>query len=843
MRKCSECNENVAMLYIQDMNDRTKVRGLCLSCAKKLNVPGIDEILEKAGIDHENIDEITEQMNSASEMFEQQMRNIDPLSMKEVFNSISTNEDFVNIGKSLSNLFANSKEDKNKDDKDDEKKTVIIDEIKEDKKEKNDEDAKKDDGLIDMGTFEQELRDMIGNLGSGASVFGIGMGDQGPVFEDMTKFYEDKDLKEKHNKYQNSKDRKRNMKTIDKFGNNLTRLAQDDKIDPVIGRQKEIDRTIQILNRRTKNNPVLLGEPGVGKTAIAEGLALKIVKGEVPQKLLGYEVIQLDMASIVAGTQFRGQFETRLKNIIDEAKKNGKVILVIDELHSIMGAGDSQGGGLDAANILKPALAKGEIQVIGATTLNEYKKTIEKDKALERRFQSVIVEEPTVEETIEIIKGLKDYYEKYHKIILSDEVIRDAVKLSNRYITDRFLPDKAIDVIDEAGSKTNLKNTYIHEIESIKESIETTRQKQMEASDMQDYEKAANYKTQEAKLQENLKELEEKEYISVTTKDIADVIEDWTKIPVKELTVEESIKLMNLEKNLQKSVMGQDEAISTVSKSIRRNRAGISPVKKPSSFIFVGPTGVGKTQLVKSLAKEMFGSEDMIIRIDMSEYMEKHSVSKFIGSPPGYVGFDEGGQLTDKVRRKPYSIILLDEIEKAHPDVFNMLLQILDDGRLTDSQGRVVRFENTIVIMTSNIGTTFKNKSLGFGSSENVKEKSRVQEALKETFKPEFLNRVDDIVVFNNLDRENLRKIVDIMFNQLSDMIKDKGINIKITDEVKDFILEKGYDEKYGARPLRRTIQKYIEDEIADLFIMQDISKYNMLTLKMLEKQVMIEKA
>ena len=842
MRKCSECNKNTAVLYIQDTNDKTKVRGLCLSCAKNLEIPGIDDILERTGIDEDNINEITAQMNNISELLDEEVKENGFSSIKDMFTTISSNDEFAKIGANLAGIFSNTNNTK----KDDEKNKDNVEIIVEDKENKQNEEvtgkenkqqSKKDDGLIDINIFEQELKKMFGSFGNGANIFEINVGENS--FYDNEYKFEDEKTFDKNPK---DKNKKRNMKTLDKYGTNLTKLAQLGEIDPVIGRQKEIDRVIQILNRRTKNNPVLIGEPGVGKTAIAEGLAYKIVKGEVPQKLLDYEVIQIDMAGIVAGTQFRGQFETRLKNIIDEAKKNGNIILVIDELHSIMGAGDTHGGTLDAANILKPALAKGDIQVIGATTISEYKKNIEKDKALERRFQSIIVEEPTIDEAIEIIKGLKTYYEKYHKIILSNEVIENAVKLSSRYITDRYLPDKAIDIIDEVGSKVNLKNKYIHEIEAIKESIETAKQKQIDATQVQDYEKVANYKTQEAKLQENLRQLEEKEYINIKVQDVADVIEQWTKIPVKELSTEDSQKLMDLEKNLAKSVIGQDQAINAIAKTIRRNRAGISAVKKPSSFIFVGPTGVGKTQLVKSLAKEMFGSQDMIIRVDMSEYMEKHSVSKLIGSPPGYVGFEEGGQLTDKVKRQPYSIILLDEIEKAHSDVFNMLLQILDDGRLTDSQGATIHFENTIIIMTSNIGTTFKNKSLGFGSSIDDKEKDRVQDALKETFKPEFLNRIDEIVVFNRLTKENLRNIVDIMVSELEEIVREKGININITDEVKEFILEKGYDEKYGARPLRRTIQKYIEDEIADLIIMQDIRKYNELTLQLLNKKIMIEK-
>ena len=894
MRKCSECKENAAVLFIQDLNDRTKLRGLCLSCAKKLNIPGIDNILNNAGIDIDNVDDITEQMNEISQTMEEQFGDMDSLKVNEILGKISSSNEFKSMMKKMGDIIMNQnnnypqdKEENKDNDKDnqqknDEQKNADIDfsgnlfdnkfnksqestaedENKQDNKDietksdnpdadvtviKNDDvqvvKDNEDDDLIDIASFENELKKMFGgkngffeiNVSSMPNMFGEG----DDVFSNNS-FQEDT-AERKNSEKSNSK--KKNLKNIEKFSINLTQRARDNQIDPVIGRQKEIDRVIQILNRRTKNNPVLIGEPGVGKTAIAEGLAYKIVKGEVPQKLLDYEIMQLDMSSIVAGTQFRGQFETRMKNIIEEARKAGNVILVIDEIHSIMGAGDSQGT-MDAANILKPALAKGDIQIIGATTINEYKKHIEKDKALERRLQSVLVEEPTIQESIDIVKGLKDYYENYHKILLSDEVIEAAVKLSSRYITDRYLPDKAIDIIDEVGSKANLSNKAIYEIQSIKDSIETLKKNQETATENNDYEKAAMYKTKELNLEEELKNLQENEYLKVTVQDVADVIEQWTKIPVKEISVEETQKLMDLENRLKETVVGQDRAIEVIAKAIRRNRAGISAVKKPSSFIFVGPTGVGKTQLVKSLAKDMFGSEDMIIRVDMSEYMEKHSVSKLVGAPPGYVGFDEGGQLTDRVKRKPYSIILFDEIEKAHPDVFNMLLQILDEGRLTDSQGGVVHFENTVIVMTSNIGTTFKNQSLGFGAQEEEyqREEQRVHDAMKENFKPEFLNRIDEIVVFNRLSKDNLRKIVDIMISQLQEVVKDKGISIKITDEVKDFIVEKGYDEKYGARPLRRVIQKYIEDEISDIFIMNDLNKVNVLTLQLLNKKIMVEK-
>ncbi len=619
---------------------------------------------------------------------------------------------------------------------------------------------------------------------------------------------------------------KKKRKYLDKYGTNLTEKAQKNEVDRIIGRNREIDRVVQILNRRTKNNPVLIGEPGVGKTAIAEGLAVRIVEKQVPAKLFDAEIYLLDLTAIVAGTQFRGQFEGRMKSIIDEAINAGNIILVIDEVHNIMGAGEVHGGVMNAANILKPALAKGQIQIIGATTLDEYRKHIEKDSALERRFQPVLVEEPTVDESIEILNGIRDYYENYHKVKISEEVIEAAVKMSKRYITDRYLPDKAIDVIDEAGSRANLKNKGLVELKALKEELEKIGFERELAAENNDFERAAEYKAKECRLQEKIEKLQEEcGEVEITVEDVAYVIESWTKIPVQKITEEEAEKLLNLEKRLHRRVVGQNEAIESVAKTIRRNRSGFRKRKKPASFIFVGPTGVGKTEVVRALAEELFGSEEAMIRIDMSEYMEKHTVSKLIGAPPGYVGYDQGGQLTEKVRRKPYSVILLDEIEKAHPDVFNMLLQILEDGRLTDSQGRTVFFENTVIIMTSNAGTSLKSSGIGFEKHGYDVLENRVKDALKNIFRPEFLNRIDDTIVFTKLSKDELRKIIDLMLKEVIDEVKEKDMTIEISDKVKEFILDKGYDEKYGARPLRRTIQKYIEDEIAEAYLRKEIEK------------------
>lgn len=624
-------------------------------------------------------------------------------------------------------------------------------------------------------------------------------------------------------KKQSKKKQKKTM--LDTYGTNLTEKAAMGKVDRVVNRQAEIERVIQILNRRSKNNPVLLGEPGVGKTAVAEGLACRIFEKNVPPKLFGYQIYLIDFTALVAGTQFRGQFEARLKNLLNEAAERGNVILVIDEIHNIVAAGDAEGA-MSAANILKPALARGEIQIIGATTLTEYRKHIEKDSALERRFQPVLIDEPSVEESIEILSGIKDYYEIYHSVKISDDVIEQSVRMSERYITDRFLPDKAIDVIDEAGSRVNLKNKALYDVKFLSDRLGVIESDMNTATEAGDFEKIANLKVEKLQIERDIEKAKaEAAKAEITFDDIAAVIEGWTKIPVHRLTENEAEKLLNLEKRIHERVIGQEDAVGAVARAIRRGRADITTRKRPVSFIFAGPTGVGKTELVKTISEVMFDNEEALIRIDMSEYMEKHSVSKLIGSPPGYVGYDDAGQLTEKVRRKPYSVILLDEIEKAHPEVFNLFLQILDDGRIADSHGKIVNFENTIIIMTTNAGSEFKSAAAGFNSNEEIKMEDNVDKSLKQFFKPEFLNRIDEIVTFKPLTKDNLRMIIDLLLKDIVTKIAEKNAELVVTDNAKELILEKGYDKKYGARPLKRAIQKLLEDKLSCLSLTGQITE------------------
>jgi ATP-dependent Clp protease ATP-binding subunit ClpC len=771
MKKCSICNKNVAMMYqTRFENGQAKMEGICMSCAKKMGIPIVDEIMKQVNLSPEDMDNLSKQM-------QQFMEDQDP-------DELENNPLFNMLGSSYDE-FSNDNEDEESEDE-------------------------QDDDSIHHGHESPPIH-RFKTLSFGGEKDDDTSSTHATV-NDANRVKEDK--------------RRKKRKNLDKFGENLNDKATSGLIDRIIGRDKEIERVMHILNRRSKNNPILVGEPGVGKTAIAEGLAIKIVNGEVPEKLLDAEIYLLDLTAIVAGTQFRGQFEGRMQAIIKEAKETGNIILVIDEVHNIMGAGEVHGGVMNAANILKPALAKGEVQVIGATTMEEYRKHIEKDAALERRFQPVVVDEPTVEESIEILKGIKGYYETYHKVDIDDEVVIQAVILSKRYVSDRFLPDKAIDVIDEAGAMVNLKNSDMTALKALQKRLQEVVELKEEASIHDHFEDAAKYKIEEIKLIDQISTLKNAaEHHHVTVEDVAYVIESWTKIPVTRIKEEEAKKLIHLEERLHQRVIGQNEAVSALAKSIRRSRAGFKRRLKPASFIFVGPTGVGKTELAKTLAVELFGSEEAMIRLDMSEYMEKHTVSKLIGAPPGYVGYDQGGQLTERIRRRPYSVILLDEIEKAHPDVFNMLLQILEDGRLTDNQGRTVFFENAVLIMTSNAGTQLKSAGIGFEPKGHSQMASRVMEALKEFFRPEFINRVDDIVVFDQLKREEVRLIVDLQLLEVLRDAKEKSIHLHVENSVKDYLALEGYDTQYGARPLRRLIQRLIEDEVADRYLKGELTE------------------
>ncbi|QFT87159.1 Negative regulator of genetic competence ClpC/MecB [Bacillus sp. THAF10] len=648
-----------------------------------------------------------------------------------------------------------------------------------------------------------------------------------------------------------------NTPTLDSLARDLTAVAREGSLDPVIGRSKEIQRVIEVLSRRTKNNPVLIGEPGVGKTAIAEGLAQQIVNNEVPEILRDKRVMTLDMGTVVAGTKYRGEFEDRLKKVMDEIRQAGNIILFIDELHTLIGAGGAEGA-IDASNILKPSLARGELQCIGATTLDEYRKYIEKDAALERRFQPIQVDEPTIEESIQILTGLRDRYEAHHRVSITDEAIEQAVKLSDRYISDRFLPDKAIDLIDEAGSKVRLRSfTTPPNLKELEVKLESVRNEKDAAVQSQEFEKAASLRDTEQRLREQLeetkktwKEKQGQENSEVTVEDIAMVVSSWTRIPVSKLAQTETDKLLNMEELLHSRVIGQDEAVKAVSKAVRRARAGLKDPKRPiGSFIFLGPTGVGKTELARALAESIFGDEDAMIRIDMSEYMEKHATSRLVGSPPGYVGYDEGGQLTEKVRRKPYSVILLDEIEKAHPDVFNILLQVLEDGRLTDSKGRTVDFRNTLVIMTSNVGADAlkRNKYVGFNvqdENQNYKDmKGKVMEELKKAFRPEFLNRIDEMIVFHSLEKKHLKEIVTLLSDQLTKRLREQDIELELTDAAKEKISEEGYDPEYGARPLRRAIQKHVEDKLSEELLRGNIEKGKKILLDVVDGEFAVRSA
>ena len=755
---CSQCNKNNAVVFINKQDDNGKT-----------SIEGLCyDCAKKRGINP--LDNLMKQANISEEDLSNMTEQFEAM-----FNDMSENGDLKDLQENLMNI-----EDNDSDDDNPEMSGMQF-------------------GAIPLGSIFSNM-------------FGASNNEN-----------DNSNSREKKKVKVDKKSKKR--KTLETYGTNLTQKAKNNQLDAIIGRDKEIQRMIQILNRRSKNNPCLIGEPGVGKTAIAQGLAIKIAEGKVPAKLLNKEVYLLDMTAIIAGTQFRGQFESRMKAIIDECKSLGNIILVIDEIHNIIGAGDAEHS-MNAANILKPSLSNGEIQLIGTTTLKEYRKYIEKDSALERRFQPIMVVEPSISDSIDILEGIKKYYEEFHKVKISNDVIKQTVIMSEKYIHDRFLPDKAIDILDEACSRINLNNKELYQLEVLKNDLAKVLEEKEEAAQAdstEDYQKAAELKTKECALTEQINDLSKKVKLkNLTVQDIAEVIENWTKIPVKKITEAETQKLLNLENNLHQRVVGQDEAVEAVSRAIKRNRAGLKSTKRPPSFIFVGPTGVGKTELAKSLAYELFGNENSIIRIDMSEYMESHSTSKLIGSPPGYVGYDDAGQLTEKVKRNPYSIVLLDEIEKAHPDVFNILLQVLDDGRLTDSQGNTVSFENTIIIMTSNAGSNLNTNSIGFGITPA--NQSKMMDALKETFRPEFLNRVDEIVVFNQLTESQLIKIIDLMLDDTRKSLEDKNISIAISDEAKKYILNKGTDIKYGARPLRRAIQRYLEDELSDMILRSELT-------------------
>jgi ATP-dependent Clp protease ATP-binding subunit ClpE len=784
MAICSICKKRHAIVFTSRYENGQRIdEGFCLKCAYESGISGVTDMFKATGINADNIEEMSDRLE---ELVSQNGFSADPT---DFLKSLAAGDDFG--GSSF----------------DDDDETYEFDE---DSTPVNIADP--DDTKDDKSSEGEEKNNIFGSLFGRRPGSEAGDGSQdGKASKDPRKVRG-----------------KQRLKYLNEFGTNLTERAAEGKIDRIIGRDKEIERCIQILNRRSKNNPVLIGAPGVGKTAVAQGLAVKIVEGSVPEKLLNMQVWQLDLPAMVAGTQFRGQFESRIKGVINEAIKAENIILVIDELHTIIGAGDAEGS-TNAANILKPALARGELRILGSTTTAEYKR-IEKDSALERRFQKVMLDEPSVEMSIEILKGIKDYYEKHHNVTYSDEVIEFAVKASKRYITDRYLPDKAIDLIDEAGSAANLKNVKLVKLANTKKALEKAkREHQMQIDSMEnsspeereaDYEKVAELKAKADKLQNELDQLESDIAPDpIQVEDIARVVEMWTGIPLKSISETETEKLNNLEERLHKRVIGQEEAVHAVASAVRRTRAGFTKKHKPTSFIFVGPTGVGKTELVKALAEVMFDTEEALIRIDMSEYMEPHSVSKLIGSPPGYVGFDDAGQLTEQVRRKPYSVILFDEIEKAHPDVFNLLLQMLDDGVLTDSHGLHVNFENCIIIMTSNAGSSAKAATIGFFNETHEAMEQHVQSALKETFRPEFLNRVDETIIFKSLKPEEIRQIVNIMIKDVFQALDDKHIKCTMTKAAGDRLAELGYDEKYGARPLRKAIRTNVEDALSDMFL------------------------
>ena len=760
MPMCSRCGKNVAVVFITkiDQNNNSTQEGLCLKCAKELGLKPIDNLMEQMGITEADLDALAGEIGAFGDL-----------------------SGLVPAGTDGEDLNAPHN--------------------------REDDDPPK---LDDDGNDDSEM----------PLPFQIFRKERAKRDKDA------EDREERSPRGKGKRDKKR--KFLSTYCEDLTNKAKSGKIDRIVGRERETERVIQILNRRQKNNPCLIGEPGVGKTAVAEGLALRIAQGRVPYKLRNKEIHLLDLTALVAGTQFRGQFESRMKGLIDEVKKLGNIILVIDEVHNIVGAGDSEGS-MNAANILKPALSRGEIQVIGATTFNEYRKYIEKDSALERRFQPVSVEEPSLEDAAEVLRGIKNYYEDFHFVTISDAICRQAVQLAERYITDRFLPDKAIDLIDEACSDLNLHNEMLSLAEDLKTELKTVTEERetlmsAEAADEIDmtseqldqrYARIAELRSKEIQLENRLHEAQAAPRPELTMDNLAAVIELWTNIPASKVQAQEMQRLSGMETRLSKRVIGQDEAIHAIADAIRRSRAGISPKKKPVSFLFVGPTGVGKTELVKTLAEDLFDTPEALIRLDMSEYMEKHTVARLVGSPPGYVGYDEAGQLTEKIRRRPYSVILMDEIEKAHPDVLNILLQILDDGRLTDAHGRMVNFENTVIIMTSNAGSSVKTTSLGFGKTASEQGKDKALKALEDIMRPEFLNRIDEIVAFNQLSEQDFGKIATILLGDLAENLKERDILLTWDESLTEYLVSKSYSLKFGARNLRRLIEKEVENALA----------------------------
>lgn len=756
---CSRCKKNMAVVFIAtNEGGEMKNQGLCLKCAKELGIKPVTDLMDKMGMTDDDIDHMNAQLTDG-------------------FQALSNGEmpeGMEGMGFPLMGLESFSKDQ---------------------------EDGADESG--NMATFP--FMELFGQIPTGEAE------------SEATRSTE----WERERNAQRKKEKKR--KFLSSYCINLTQKAKDGALDRIIGRDRELARVLQILNRRSKNNPCLIGEPGVGKTAIAEALAQKIVADDVPQKLQGKEIYLLDMTALVAGTQFRGQFESRMKGLLEEVRQAGNIILFIDEVHNLVGAGDAEGA-MNAANILKPALSRGEIQIIGATTLVEYRKHIEKDSALERRFQPVLVNEPTAEEAIDILMGVKDYYAGYHGVQIPPEAVRQAVVMSERYITDRYLPDKAIDLLDEACSEVNLSDETINGISRLTKQIQgiSDEREQVLSEDYPEtdrYQKIADLKSKECQLQQQLQELCARPQPTLSTTDLAKVVELWTNIPASKICQQEFEKLMNLEDRLKKRIVGQDEAIDAVCSAIRRNRVGISAKHKPVSMIFAGPTGVGKTELVKQLAADLFDTDDALIRLDMTEFMEKHSVSRLIGAPPGYVGYDDAGQLTEKVRRKPYCVVLFDEIEKAHPDVLNILLQILDDGRVSDAHGKKINFENTVIIMTTNAGSNIRENGMGFNRTVESMAKDKVMKALNEFLRPEFINRVDEIIAFHSLGKEQFASICDIMLDELRTSLQEKGIALQWKDIARQYLADKSYDERYGARNLRRLIEREVENRIAEILI------------------------